>query len=171
MADITSQLTVDKLQIKGGFRMVVQNYLENEVMNASSLKLVVMLYDGGIRFLRRLDGLDYSKNIEIKNDNIKKTLAILSELQITLDMSYAAVAEPLFSLYSYMQRRLMESTVNNNPEGVAEVIRLLAELRDTWVAINEKELADQTADVNKILSTVEPQNTENAEYTPFSLVG
>jgi flagellar secretion chaperone FliS len=107
-------------------------YFQNEVLTANPGKLVLLLYDGAIRFLKRLDGMDYSQNIEIKNYNINKASSIISELQRTLNMEYDEVAKPLFSLYTYMGQKLLESNLRNTSEGVIEVKGMLEELKSTW---------------------------------------
>ena len=107
-------------------------YLESEVMSATPAKLVIMLYDGAINFLKRLDNIDYSRDIELKTYNINKAYAIISELLITLNMEHKAISEPLFALYTYMQSRLVEANMQNNSEYVREVIRLLTGLRESW---------------------------------------
>ncbi len=114
-------------------------YLENEVMNANPGKLILMLYDGAINFLRRLDKVDYAKECETKTYNINKAFAIISELQMTLKMEYKEIADPLYALYSFMQKLLLEANLNNKPENVAEVIKLLQGLREGWGEIVSKE--------------------------------
>lgn len=116
-----------------------ETYIENEVLTASPGKLVVMLYDGAIKFLKRLDDLDYSKDIETKVYNINKAYAIISELQCTLDMTQGDVSVSLFSLYNYMQKQLIEANMKNDSEQVQHVINLLSELKDSWHSITEIE--------------------------------
>lgn len=111
------------------------NYLETEVLTASPSKLIIMLYDGALNFLKRLEGLDYLKNLETKSYNINKAYAIISELQSTLNMEYNEISEPLFAMYNYMQRRLMDANMNNDPSVISEVKTLLGELKDSWVQI------------------------------------
>lgn len=115
--------------------MSISNYLENEVMSASPAKLVIMMYDGAINFLLNLEKLDWQKDCEKKGQLINKALAIISELQVTLKMDIKDVAEPLFSLYSYMQQRLIEAHVNNDPVLVNEVIEMLRGLRHSFASI------------------------------------
>jgi len=141
--------------------MTHSTYLENEVMTASPGKLVILLYEGAIRFLRRLDGLEYSKNIELKNHNINKAYAIISELQSSLNMDYKEISEPLFSLYNYMSSKLVEANIRNNPEGVQDVIHLLNELKEAWVKINQEQHSEAIESIKSV----------SEEYSPFPLQG
>jgi flagellar protein FliS len=126
-------------------------YLENEVMSASPAKLVIMMYDGAINFLLNLEKLDWQKDVEKKGQLINKAIAIISELQATLKMDVKEVSEPLFALYSFMLKRLIDAHINNNPRFVEEVISLLRGLRDSWASIANPE-------------PVVPQEAENEEY-------
>ena len=145
----------------------LSTYLENEVYSASAGKLVLMLYDGAINFLRRLDGLDYKSDLEKKSYNINKAYAILSELQMSLDMKYTEISTNLFSLYGYMQKTLLEGNLQNNPDKINEVVRMLTDLRETWAQVIKQEEQKQIAQMpaTKLAST-------NDDDTPsFSLAG
>ena len=127
-------------------------YLENEVMTASPAKLVIMMYDGAINFLVGLDRLDWQKDIEKKGTLINKALAIIAELQGTLNMDAAEVSTQLFSLYSFMQQRLIEAHINNDPTLVADVIELLRGLRQSWASISKPEPVFIEASENEALA-------------------
>ena len=114
--------------------MVQNDYLENQVMTASQDKLLMMMYEGAINFLKRIEGIDFEKDIETRNYNIKKASAIISELQCTLNMDYKDIAEPLYALYDYMRNRLLEANIYQKKEYIAEVIGMLSELRFSFAA-------------------------------------
>lgn len=144
------------------------SYLENEVMSATPGKLVLLLFEGVIRFLRRLDGLDYAQNIETKNYNIQKAYAIISELQVTLNMEYESISAPLFSLYNYMMRRLMEANVKNDATIVTEVINLISDLKETWAqVVNNPQGQPSEENVEQINAL----NPEEGAYEGFSMAG
>lgn len=109
--------------------MIQNDYLENQVMTASQEKLLSMMYEGAINFLRRIESIDFERDIETRNYNIKKASAIISELQCTLNMDYKEISEPLYALYDYMRNRLLEANLHQKKEYIAEVIGMLNELR------------------------------------------
>ena len=109
--------------------MMQNEYLENQVMAASQEKLLSMMYEGAINFLKRLDSIDFERDIETRNYNIKKASAIITELQCTLNMDYKDIAEPLYALYDYMRSRLLEANLHQKKEYITEVIGMLNELR------------------------------------------
>ena len=102
-------------------------------------QLVLMLYEGAIRFLDRAlagflhdDPLEFHETI---NNNIQKAQNILRELSNSLDLSAGELADQLSRLYEYMDRRLMESNIRKEVEGIHEVIRRLTVVRDAWATM------------------------------------
>lgn len=106
-------------------------YQQNNVLTASSGKLLIMLYDGAIKFLRfakvSIDEGDTQKS----HNYIMRTQDIITELMVTLDMSYE-ISKSLYSLYDYMKYRLTEANIKKDKDQVDEVLGMLSELRETW---------------------------------------
>lgn len=114
-----------------------QAYYQNHIQCQSPLELVVLLYDGAIRFLRLAADAMQRRDLVAKRDAMSRSLAILAELQNTLDMEAGGeVAHRLDALYTYINGRLLEANMNNRPEPVEEAIRLLTPLRSAWVEIS-----------------------------------
>lgn len=106
-------------------------YKQNSVTTASPGELTLMLYNGCLKFLTRAKKAIEEKNIEEKNTNIQKAQAIISELMSTLNAELE-VSKQMIPLYDYMNRRLMEANINNDPAIIEEVEGLVTEFRDTW---------------------------------------
>lgn len=121
-------------------------YLTNTVNSASPEQLMLMLYDGAIRFITL--GIQAIENgvIDKRAYYINKTSAIVSEFAATLDHSMnPELAEDLDALYNYMLKRMMEANLNNDVEPLLEVKKTLAELRTTWaeaIEINKQEMRE-----------------------------
>lgn len=106
-------------------------YKQNSVTTASPGELTLMLYNGCLKFLTRAKKAIEEKNIEEKNTNIQKAQAIISELMSTLNAELE-VSKQMIPLYDYMNRRLMEANINNDPTIIVEIEGLVTEFRDTW---------------------------------------
>jgi flagellar secretion chaperone FliS len=115
-------------------------YRETEISTANQGKLIVMLYDGAIRFLNlALENLP-NKKYDIVNNNILKAQDIVTELMLSLNMDAGGqVSQNLFSLYVYMKKKLIESNIKKEPAGINEVLKYLRELRAAWDQIASKE--------------------------------
>lgn len=113
-----------------------QTYYRTQVTSQSPVELVVMLYDGAIRFLGVASDAMRRRDLVAKGEAMSRSLAILGELQNTLDLEAGGdVAQKLDALYTYINGRLLDANMHNVPEHVDESIRLLSTLRSAWVEI------------------------------------
>jgi flagellar protein FliS len=94
-------------------------------------KVLLMLYDGALKFVRFARIGIEEQSPKIKGENISKIMAILTELDCALDRELGGpLAENLSKLYQYMMNRLTVANIESNAEALDEVERLLSELRD-----------------------------------------
>ncbi len=117
-------------------------YRQMEVTtNSDPKKLVLMLYDGCLRFLTIAEKAMEKKEIEKKAIHIGKALEIISELNSCLDRQLDDEIVPfLEAMYTHMMHKLLEANLTNDPKIVQHVYRLAENLRKNWVetAMDEK---------------------------------
>jgi flagellar protein FliS len=108
-------------------------YKDTEIQTADQGKLILMLYDGAIRFLNiAIDNMDYRK-YDIVNNNIIKAQDIITELMLSLNMDQGGeIAKNLFNIYAYMKKRLLEGNIKKDAVILQEVIKHLTTLRSAW---------------------------------------
>lgn len=116
-----------------------QQYKNTQIETASQERLVLMLYEGAIRFTNLAkNGLE-DNNYEDVNNYLVRTQDIINELMNTLNMEAGGeIAQNLYSLYDYMNRRLIEANIKKAKEPMDEVLGFLQELRDTWAEAMKK---------------------------------
>ena len=108
-------------------------YRKSQILTASRGQLLLMAYDGALRFLRLAASAMEQKRFEEQNTNITKAQAIILELLNSLDhTANSQLADALDRLYRYMYDRLMEANVHDKLESLREVERHLSDLRETW---------------------------------------
>lgn len=108
-----------------------QNYQQQQVVTAPREKLLLMLFDGAIRFCNQALKAHNDKNLAEVHKNLIKVQKIMEELMATLDMNIE-IAKDLLSLYDYLYRRLVEANLKKDPAIVEEVVGFLSDLRQTW---------------------------------------
>jgi flagellar protein FliS len=114
-------------------------YQQVEVNSSSGLQLVVMLYDGAIRFLGDAKACIENGDLSGKALAIDRTLAIIGELQSTLKLEEGGeLAQSLDKLYTYMTERVIEASLKLNIKPVDEVVKLLSILNSAWTEIARK---------------------------------
>lgn len=108
-------------------------YKNTQIQTATPGQLILLLYEGGIRFCK-LAKLSIEENdIMNANNYILKIQDIISELMASLDAKKGGeIASNLYSLYDYMLEKLLEANLKKNKLAVEEVQKLLEELRDSW---------------------------------------
>ena len=115
----------------------VETYQETAVTTQNKGKLVVMLYEGAIKFLKMAIREIEAKNPEAKGMYISKAIDILFELNTVLDMEAGGeMATNLRRLYLFMGRHLTEANTKQDIGKIEEVIKLLEELNQGWKAIS-----------------------------------
>jgi flagellar protein FliS len=126
-----------------------ESYRQIATQTASPNQLVLMLYDGAIRFLERArlgfleeDPLEYNRTI---NNNVLRAQDIINELNRSLDMSKGGeFSTNMRRLYTYLDRRLQESNERKDEEAIKEVINRVTVLRDAWAQMLESQKAVRT---------------------------
>ncbi len=112
------------------------HYKETQVKTANQGKLIVMLYDGAIKFLKIAIEHLPTKKYDTVNNNIIKAQDIITELMLSLNFEVGDFANKLYGLYSYMNKRLVEGNIKKQAEPLEEVIRYLGELKSAWEQIS-----------------------------------
>ena len=106
-------------------------YNNSKILTASPAELVLMLYDGAIKFCNIAVAAIEAKDVPKAHTNIVKAQKIIDHLRMTLNMSYP-VAQDFENIYSYLGQRLVEANVSKDPERLKEVCTHLHSVRDTW---------------------------------------
>jgi flagellar secretion chaperone FliS len=115
----------------------LRSYRTIATQTAPPGQLVLMLYEGAIRFLERaLTGFERQDPLEFHstiNNNVLRAQQILNELDQSLDLHQGGdLALTLRGLYGYMNRQLTLSNTRKRPEGIQDTIQRLSVLRDAW---------------------------------------
>jgi len=119
-----------------GYGQYTQAYQKAQVNTVDQRKLIVMLYDGAIRFLTSaVEKLNAGETYEAHN-NLIKGKSIIAELLASLNMEQGGdIAKNLQRLYSYMFNELIEANMNKDAGRIDHVLHLLRELRVGWQGI------------------------------------
>jgi len=111
-------------------------YRRTNLTTASPTQVVVLLYEGAIRFLR--EGIDEHArgNVDKRGLAFSRAHAIVSELAITLDHERAPeLSAELARLYEFVLRRITEATLKNDAAHARPAIDVLCRLHSAWSEI------------------------------------
>jgi flagellar secretion chaperone FliS len=111
-------------------------YERTHVETADQRQLILMLYDGSIRFMRKGISRIEANDIEAAHNYLVRSRDILAELLSTLKPEKAGeVGTNLKRLYVYIFNRLVEANLTKNKELVIECVKLMSTLREGWAQI------------------------------------
>ena len=106
-------------------------YNNSKILTASPAELVLMLYEGAVKFCNiAIMGIEQN-DVQKAHDNIVKVERIVDHFRATLDMKYP-VAKDFDRIYVYLQKRLLEANVSKDKDILEEVAEHLRSMRDTW---------------------------------------
>ncbi len=109
-----------------------QQYQEMDVQTADRGELVVMLYQGAIKFLGRAVLAIEEGRVEEAHGNIVRGQDIIAELMASLNLETGELAYNLFRIYEFMHYRLVQANIRKDPEPVEDVLGLLRDLLPAW---------------------------------------
>ena len=114
-------------------------YKQNRVVTASPKELVVMLYEGCIKFLRLAElGLQDNK-MELVNKNLIKAQNIIEELRLTLNMEVESeVSNQLAALYEHFLEMLLQANIKKDSAKIVYVRNQMTELLSRNLVVSRK---------------------------------
>jgi flagellar protein FliS len=117
----------------------INQYQRNDVLTASGVGVIILLYDGVIDFNNRAKLAISEGLIEERCVNINKSIAIIGELMNSLDMERGGeISKNLANLYTFMVTELTNANLNKDAKSLDTVSRLISELKIGWEGIRDK---------------------------------
>jgi flagellar protein FliS len=111
-------------------------YRQQAILTAPPGRLVVMLYDGCLRFLFQSAHAMREGDRQTSLQRMRRAEAIIDELTVTLDHDRGGViASRLHGIYAFSRRQLLDAWREGDADKIDEVSSLLSELRDAWAEI------------------------------------
>jgi flagellar protein FliS len=126
-----------------------QHYAEEQIKTASKEQLLLMLFDGAIRFLRVGKKAMLAKDYEKSNHNLIKAQKIVTEFIVSLDVKLGGeTAENLLKLYEFYYHSLVKANLQKDTALLEEITQELVKMRKMWseavqIAATERKLSNQ----------------------------
>lgn len=117
----------------------LNKYKQTSVTTASRGQVLLMLYEGCIRFCKQAIDATKKKDLAAKGTFILKMQDIINELAVTLDHNIGGdISRELERLYNFMIDQITEANLKNDPKPLETVLKLLETLHEGWVvAVNQ----------------------------------
>jgi flagellar protein FliS len=107
------------------------------VDNASSHRLVAMLFDGLLESLAEARGAIHKKDVEAKCAALSRASRIVDEgLKGGLNLAAGgAIGQDLHALYTYIYKRILHANLRSDADAVEECSKLIEPVREAWMQI------------------------------------
>ncbi|HVK62451.1 MAG TPA: flagellar export chaperone FliS [Bdellovibrionales bacterium] len=116
-----------------------QKYKTTSVQSASREKLLLMLYEGAIRFTKLGIQAAEQKNIAERGANIGRAYDIILELNNTLDHKVGGeISKNLEQLYMFITDQYTQGNISGDPQYLRNALKVLETLYDGWVKAVEQ---------------------------------
>jgi flagellar protein FliS len=111
---------------------VHQTYKQTQVQTADKERLVILLFEGAIRFCKTLKMNIEKGKVEDSYYHQTKALQVMAELSNSLDSESTELGKVLFNLYEYITVEIAKINVRNKETGnLVEVTEILQDLLNT----------------------------------------
>ena len=148
-----------------------QAYMQTNVGTADQGRLLLMLYDGALKFLQQAREKMLEKDYAAKGILISKVIDIVNELSSSLNMERGGdLAVNLSNLYFLCTARLLEANLKMSVERLDSVSQILSGLRSAYAQIIDKPEAKQA--VAEISARMKPATSlQQRKAVPQAMPG
>ena len=110
-----------------------------QIQTANKGKLIVMLYQGAVKFMKKALMCLEKKDMEGKGNALIKAQDIILELLYALDQEMLdngnELALNLQRLYLYSYRRLVQANIHMDAEVIEEIVGIMSNLAEAWETV------------------------------------
>jgi flagellar secretion chaperone FliS len=111
-------------------------YKQGSILTATPGQLVVMLYDGCLRFLHQAAYAMRDADRPLATTKLRRAEAIITELLVTLDTDKGGdIASRLQGIYTFSRQQLRKAELDQDAAIVDEVAKYMSDLRDAWAQL------------------------------------
>ncbi|MBL0544324.1 flagellar export chaperone FliS [Aeromonas jandaei] len=100
-------------------------------------RVIQLMMQGVLERLAQAKGAIERQDMEAKSTAVSKAQGLLHGLQDALDMSQGTISENLYSLYSYMDERVRDASLELDVAPIEEVMALMITIKSAWDLVPE----------------------------------
>lgn len=112
--------------------MQLNRYLEIQVATATPERLVLMCFDGLVRFIGQALTALGRRDLEEAHRHFIRAQAIVTELKASLKPELGEIPARLATLYDFLLGRLVEANLRKDAAPAEAALRVATELRAAW---------------------------------------
>ena len=136
-----------------------KEYSHNEIATSSQGRLIIMMYEGAVKFVNlAIEGVD-NKDLSKKGIYINKAHDIINELSLALDMKKGGeVAQKLEALYQFILHQLTLANIKSDRKALESILNVLTPLLQAWTELFAKSKNNDTDNAHQDPAKTPPKN-------------
>lgn len=115
-----------------------QSYRQKSIQTASPGKLILMLYDGLIRFFNQARSSLEKGDLEAANNFLLRAQDIITELDADLNMEFE-ISGHLRKIYHWLHQLAVQANIDKDAAAIDHCLQVCAELRQAWTQVVENQ--------------------------------
>lgn len=116
-----------------------QKYKQTAITSAPREQILLMLYEGAIKFTKLAISAAEQKKVAERGHNLMRAYDIIMELQVSLDHKVGGdVAKQLDQLYTFILDQYTKANLSGDPEPMKAALKVIENLYDGWKVAVEK---------------------------------
>ena len=132
-----------------------KSYKSADVVTADRGKLVIMIYDHCIKWIRRAEEELKAGSLERMAKAVQRAQAGITELMCALDMEKGGdISKNLFNLYDFYGKHLTLAIKDRSAQALADVLAMMSSLREAWAVAVENVRRDNRASLSAAASSL-----------------
>ena len=126
---------------------LLRKYREIQIDTADPGTLILMLYDGAIRFSEEARTCLEQGDIEKAHNSLVRAQNIILEMSSGLDHeSNPDLCAKLSSLYNFVYHKLIQANLKRDIPAIDDALKILRYQRETWVLLMDKVASQRAMD-------------------------
>jgi flagellar protein FliS len=150
-------------------RGAMLQYQRQQIETAAPTRLIVMLYDGAIRFCTLGQEAMRRRDLEAQNTNLIKAQRILGELLSSLNHEAGGeIASNLSRIYTYLLAEMVKANLYDRVDVIDHILSVLREMRATWEEIDSLTTQESKSEIAESKSNSIPTEMPLRSEPPAS---
>ena len=123
-----------------------QKYKQTSITSASREQILLMLYEGAIKFTKLAIAAAEQKKVAERGTNLMRAYDIIMELQVSLDHKVGGdIARQLDQLYTFVLDQYTKTNISGDAEPLKHALKVIENLYEGWKVAVEKYKKEQDA--------------------------
>jgi flagellar protein FliS len=147
----------------------IEQYRRTQVSGMTQKEMILMLYNGAIRFLTEAKGAIGEQRYDRSCSKLDRARKVVLHLYSTLNMEAGQLANDLASLYSFVVEQICVANAMRETGPIDSCINILGTVKEAWEQLPDQEKTGHQPVTGLAAAADEPANSAGRQPVGLSL--